>query len=89
MPNFTEAELKVVLAKARVLGCTHYTKSGSGGIYLLDQDQMLTAFAKPGHKLWVAKFRNHKIDDGQLGELKNLRKRYECKHSSRTSEGAD
>jgi len=74
MSRFTEEEMKVILAKARVLGCTKYWTSDKG-MYLLDDNNLLAAYARPGMKLWVSPHRNHKIDN-DVRELKNLRKRY-------------
>lgn len=81
--------MKVVLAKARVLGCTKYHANGNGNIYLLDDDQHLVAFARPGYKLWTASRREHVINADDVGNLANLRKRYEHKRNSGTSEGED
>jgi hypothetical protein len=92
MANWTESQIKKMLAQARLLGCTKYTRSGgkNGGIYLLDHKNELKAFAIPGRKLWTWKDEHagHKISVG-LKNLADLRKRYEHKHNSGTSEGKD
>ena len=78
MPNFTEQEMKVILAKARLLECVNYSTVGNNSMWFLDKKHQLRMVARPGYPMWLAD-KNNLIKTGhtKLHTVANLRKRYE------------